>query len=108
MFVNFLDYKLRKKGGVLVEVGRFFPSSKLCSCCGHKYKELTLSERIWTCENCSTTHIRDEVAAQNIRTEGIRILGLGHSPRGDDIRLKTCLEQPSVKREPSFEQLTLF
>ena len=73
MFLNFLDYKLKKKGGVLVEVNRFFPSSKLCSCCGHKYKELTLSERIWTCEQCSTTHIRDEVAATNIRTEGMRI-----------------------------------
>ncbi len=108
MFLNFLDYKLKKKGGVLVEVDRFFPSSKLCSCCGHKYKELTLSERIWTCEQCSTTHIRDEVAAKNIRTEGMRILGLGHSLRGDDVRLETCLEQSSVKREPSYEQLTLF
>ncbi len=107
-FLNFLDYKLKKKGGVLVEVDRFFPSSKLCSCCGHKYKELTLSERIWTCKQCSTTHIRDEVAAQNIRTEGMRILGLGHSPRGDDVRLETCFEQSSVKRVPSYEQLTLF
>ena len=80
-FLNFLDYKLKKKGGVLVEIDRFFPSSKLCSCCGHKYRELTLSERIWTCKQCSTTHIRDEVAAQNIRTEGMRILGLGHSQR---------------------------
>ena len=107
-FLNFLDYKLKKKGGVLVEVDRFFPSSKLCSCCGHKYKELALSERIWTCKQCSTTHIRDEVAAQNIRTEGMRILGLGHSPRGDDVRLETCFEQSSVKRVPSYEQLTLF
>ena len=103
-FLNFLDYKLKKKGGVLVEVDRFFPSSKLCSCCGHKYQELTLSERIWTCEQCSTTHIRDEVAAKNIRREGMRILGLGQSPRGDDVRLKTCFEQLSVKREPSYEQ----
>lgn len=124
-FLNFLDYKLKKKGGVLVEIDRFFPSSKLCSCCGHKYQELTLSERIWTCDNCSTIHIRDEVAAQNIRTEGMRIFGcaetpnsfrlvprtpegLGHSPRGDDIRLETCPKQLPVKREPSFEQLTLF
>lgn len=91
MFLNFLDYKLKKKGGVLVEIDRFFPSSKLCSHCGHKYQELTLSERVWTCEHCSTTHIRDEVAATNIRTEGIRLLGLGHSPRGDDVRLEARL-----------------
>lgn len=107
-FLNFLDYKLKKKGGVLVEIDRFFPSSKLCSCCGHKYRELTLSERIWTCKNCNTIHVRDEVAAQNIRTEGMRILGLGHSPRGDDVRLGACSERLPVKRVPSFEQLTLF
>ena len=106
MFLNFLDYKLKKKGGVLVEVDRFFPSSKLCSCCGHKYQELTLSERIWTCEKCSTTHIRDEVAAKNIRTEGMKILGLGHSPRGGDFRLGACSKQLSVKRVPSVEQQT--
>ena len=110
IFLNFLDYKLKKKGGVLIEVGRFFPSSKLCSNCGHKYKdkELTLSERIWTCENCTTTYVRDEVAAFNIRTEGMRLLGLGHSPRGDDVRLGACSEQLSVKREPFYEQLALF
>ena len=108
IFLNFLDYKLKKKGGVLVEIDRFFPSSKLCSCCGHKYQELTLSERVWTCEKCATTHIRDEVAASNIRTEGMKILGLGQSPRGDDVRLGACSEQSSVKREPSYEQFTLF
>ncbi len=36
------------KGGVLVEIDRFFPSSKLCSNCGHKYQQLELSERQWT------------------------------------------------------------
>ena len=108
MFINFLDYKLKKKGGVLVEIGRFFPSSKLCSNCGHKYDKLTLSERVWRCEKCSTTYIRDELAASNIRTEGMKLLGLGHSLRRDDVRLGACLEQLSVKRVPSYEQLGLF
>ena len=92
MFLNFLDYKLKHKGGVLVEIDRFFPSSKLCSNCGHKYQELELSEREWTCEACHTKHSRDENAAKNIRLEGIRILGLGHSPHGDGVRLQTCSE----------------
>ncbi|WP_341460516.1 RNA-guided endonuclease TnpB family protein, partial [Fischerella thermalis] len=35
MFVNFLDYKLQRRGGKLIEIDRFFPSSKTCSCCGH-------------------------------------------------------------------------
>ncbi|MDJ0534790.1 MAG: transposase [Xenococcaceae cyanobacterium MO_207.B15] len=101
MFLNFLDYKLKHFGGVLVEIERFFPSSKLCSNCGHKYQDLQLCEREWTCEVCNTKHSRDENAAKNIRLEGMRILGLGHSHRGDDVRLETCFEQLSVKRVPT-------
>ena len=104
MFLNFLDYKLKHKGGVLVEIDRFFPSSKLCSNCGHKYQELELSEREWICSLCKTKHSRDENAAKNIRLEGMRILGLGHSPRGDDVRLETCARaivcEASTHREP--------
>ena len=92
MFLNFLDYKLKHKGGVLVEIDRFFPSSKLCSNCGHKYEELQLQEREWTCSACKTRLLRDENAAKNIRLEGIKIIGLGHSPHGDGVRLQACPE----------------
>ena len=92
MFLNFLDYKLKHKGGVLVEIDRFFPSSKLCSSCGHKYQDLQLSEREWTCSACQTKHSRDINAAKNIRLEGMRIIGLGHSPHGDGVRLQTGSE----------------
>ena len=92
MFLNFLDYKLKHKGGVLVEIDRFFASSKLCSSCGHKYQDLQLSEREWTCSACQARHSRDENAAKNIRWEGMRIMGLGHSPHGDGVRLQTCAE----------------
>ncbi len=108
MFLNFLDYKLKHKGGVLVEIDRFFPSSKMCSSCGHIHQELELKDREWTCSNCLTHHLRDENASRNIRVEGMRIIGLGHSPRGDDVRLGTCSEQLSVKRVPSYNQLALF
>ncbi len=92
MFLNFLDYKLKHKGGVLVEIERFFPSSKLCSNCGHKYEELQLHQREWTCQSCQTRHSRDDNAAKNIRLEGMRIIGLGHSPHGDGVRLQACPE----------------
>jgi putative transposase len=105
MFLNFLSYKLECFGGVLVEIDRFFPSSKMCSSCGHIHQELELKDREWTCSQCSTHHLRDKNASQNIRTEGMRIIGLGHSPRGDDVRLRTCSEQLSVKRVPT-ESLT--
>lgn len=108
MFLNFLDYKLKHKGGVLVEVDRFFPSSKLCSNCGHKHDQLQLKDREWVCPVCRITHQRDENAAKNLRREGIKIIGLGHSPRGDDVRLGSGSEQLSVKRVPSYKQLALF
>ena len=77
MFVNFLSYKLERKNGKLVEIDRFFPSSKKCSCCGHVIDELPLDIREWDCTSCGTHHDRDGNAALNIRAEGIRILSMG-------------------------------
>ncbi|GCL54440.1 transposase [Microcystis aeruginosa NIES-3806] len=74
MLLNFLSYKLDREGGKLVEVDRFFPSSKLCSCCGFKKDSLTLSIREWLCPEGNTYHDRDENAAKNLRAEGLRIL----------------------------------
>ncbi|MBU7584475.1 MAG: transposase [Nostoc sp. TH1S01] len=77
MFVNFIDYKLKAKDGQLVEIGRFFPSSKTCSCCGHIVDELPLDIREWDCPACKNHHDRDANASKNIRVEGIRILSIG-------------------------------
>ncbi|WP_322112009.1 RNA-guided endonuclease InsQ/TnpB family protein, partial [Aerosakkonema funiforme] len=74
MFVNFLDYKLKRQDGKLIEIDRFFPSSKMCSNCGHVVDKLTLDIREWDCPKCLTHHHRDSNAALNIRNEGIRIL----------------------------------
>ena len=76
MFINFLDYKLKASYGQLVEIGKFFPSSKTCSYCGHVLDELTLDIREWNCPSCGTHHDRDGNAALNIRNEGIRILSM--------------------------------
>jgi putative transposase len=73
-FTNFLAYKLERKGGKLVEVDRWFPSSKLCSNCFYQIGEMPLDVREWTCPHCNTHHSRDANAAINIRTEGIRII----------------------------------
>ncbi|ERT03569.1 transposase, IS605 OrfB family, partial [Lyngbya aestuarii BL J] len=77
MFVNFMDYKLRQKSAKLIEVDRFFPSSKTCSCCGHIVDSLLLNIREWDCLNCKTHHDCDSNAALNIRNEGIRIIHFG-------------------------------
>lgn len=71
--VDKLSYKAEWYGRTLVQVDRFYPSSKLCHDCGHKYKGLRLSEREWTCENCHIRHDRDVNAALNIRDEALRL-----------------------------------
>jgi putative transposase len=91
MFTNFLAYKLEKKGGMLVEIDRWFPSSKLCSNCYHQIDELPLDVREWTCCHCGTRHDRDGNAATNIREEGIRMLkvdGVSISADGGEVRPK--------------------
>ncbi len=76
MFVNFLSYKLEREGKVLVEIDRWFPSSKTCSQCHFQISQLPLEVREWDCPSCGTDHDRDENAAKNIRAEGIRMLAL--------------------------------
>ncbi|WP_306557922.1 RNA-guided endonuclease InsQ/TnpB family protein [Nostoc sp. 'Peltigera malacea cyanobiont' DB3992] len=91
MFVNFVDYKLNDSDGQLVEIDRFFPSSKTCSCCGHVVNELPLDIREWDCPKCKSHHDRDGNASQNIRTEGIRILSMdgGNPVLAESRRSKT-------------------
>lgn len=91
MFVNFLQYKLDREGKVLVEIDRWFPSSKLCSNCHYQIDELPLEVRAWICPNCGTHHDRDGNAAINIRAEGIRIisvLGTRTAADGGDVSPK--------------------
>lgn len=71
--VNKLSYKAQWYGRTLIQVDRFYPSSKLCHDCGHKYAGLRLSEREWACEHCGTLHDRDVNAALNIRDEALRL-----------------------------------
>lgn len=72
-FRTMLAYKLEEQGKSFVKVGRFFPSSKMCSRCGNVKKELRLDERVYRC-SCGLCMDRDLNAAVNIREEGSRIL----------------------------------
>ena len=76
MFRTMLDHKLTQQGKPgLVKVGKWYPSSQLCSDCGHKYAETKdLNIREWTCPECGVWHDRDVNAAINIRNEGRRLL----------------------------------
>jgi len=66
-FVEFLKYKAEWYGCNLLFIGRFDPSSKMCSNCGAINKALELKHRKWKCEECGITHDRDVNAAINIR-----------------------------------------
>ncbi|NEO24245.1 RNA-guided endonuclease TnpB family protein [Moorena sp. SIO4A5] len=106
-FVNFLSYKCEKEGKVLVEINRWFPSSKTCSNCHYQIKELPLDVRSWVCPSCGTHHDRDGNAAKNIRAEGIRMLsssGTGEvNARVEEVRPRrgrpSKLRHSSVKLE---------
>lgn len=81
-FQRQLTYKAEWNGGQIVQADRWFPSSKTCSSCGTKKETLTLSERVFCCENCGLTIDRDVNAAINLRNNtvsptGINACGVG-------------------------------
>ena len=75
MFTRMLEYKLADRGGKLVKIDRWYPSSQMCSGCGHIAAEVKgLGARVWFGDWCLEDHDRDENAAVNIRGEGQRLL----------------------------------
>jgi putative transposase len=65
-FRRMLEYKTLWYGSQVVMAPRFFPSTKMCSDCGHLLGSLPLSERAWACPACGVEHDRDENAARNL------------------------------------------
>lgn len=70
-FFRQLQYKCEWNGKNLIKIGRFEPSSKMCAC-GSVYRELKLSQRIWSCPACGRKNERDLLAAQNIKRFGLQ------------------------------------
>ena len=73
-FKNTLKNKAMMNDKFVIEVDRWFASSKTCHKCGYVYKGLTIGEREWTCPICGEHHDRDLNAAMNILIEGNKIL----------------------------------
>jgi len=87
--VRLLEEKAERYGRTVVKVGRWFPSSQLCSECGVKDGPKPLSVREWTCASCGTAHDRDVNAARNIRLEGRKVAAgqaETQNARGADVR----------------------
>ena len=69
-----LKYKAAWHDKELIEVGMFYPSSQLCSCCGHQNPALKdLKIRSWICPQCGAAHDRDINAATNILNQGLKL-----------------------------------
>ena len=96
-----LEYKAKMRGGQIIIVDRFFPSSKMCSSCGHILKELLLSTRKWVCPECGTAHDRDVNAAINLRNMAVSSTVSARGEEGSGRRRKTVVKPASVKREVS-------
>ena len=103
-FCNMIAYKSKEMNRTYLKISTFYPSSKLCYCCGYKNTTLKLGNREWECPNCHTLLDRDNNAAINILREGLKILSRdtdGRSGRDESLKpadtgLNTNLEQESV------------
>lgn len=91
-FTRQIEYKSGWAGRTYVEIGRFFPSSKRCSCCGFVKENMPLDVRSWECPECGTTHDRDVNAARNILAVGLTVLAFGDnvSDNGISVSLSSC------------------
>ncbi|MHA1137732.1 MAG: RNA-guided endonuclease InsQ/TnpB family protein [Candidatus Thorarchaeota archaeon] len=97
-----LEYKCQWYGSELVVVSRIFPSSKMCSQCGHRKKELSLSEREYHCEECGLVIDRDLNAALNLVAVS---LPETENACGEEVRLLAdpldLQRAASMKQEPN-------
>ncbi|MDH2409086.1 RNA-guided endonuclease InsQ/TnpB family protein [Streptomyces chitinivorans] len=81
-FVAMLEYKAARYGRTFVRIGRFEPTSQVCSACGVKDGPKPLHVRVWTCPACGAVLDRDINAAVNVA----RAAGLAVSARGALVR----------------------
>jgi putative transposase len=101
-FRQMIEYKAARGGRRVVVIGRWYPSSKTCSSCGHLLAELSLKTRHWPCPSCGTRHDRDVNAAKNILAAGLAVAGgnPGDACGADVSHSGTSRMRPAVKQEP--------
>ncbi|MDQ0604841.1 transposase [Streptomyces canus] len=81
-FINMLEYKAARYGRTLIKIGRFTPTSQVCSQCRTKDGPKPLHIRNWTCTACGAVHDRDHNAAKNVKTAaGLAVTACGAQVR---------------------------
>jgi putative transposase len=81
MITQMLVSKAERYGRTLVKIDRWFPSSKMCSCCGHINNAVVIGVKDWTCPACGVHHDRDDNAATNIKAVGHTVSAHGGTVR---------------------------
>lgn len=96
-----LEYKGEMRGGKIVVVDRFYPSSKTCWACGHILKELPLSVREWDCPHCHAHHDRDLNAAMNLANYAVSstVSACGGEGSGSVTRKRNRTKPAPMKQE---------
>ena len=87
-FIRYCTYKAERAGKTLVQISRWYPSTRTCSVCGEKTGPRgarDLGVREWVCPVCGAHHVRDENAAWNILLEGLRVLSETEDARWGDV-----------------------
>jgi putative transposase len=79
--VRQLEYKAAWYGRTLVQIDRWYPSSKRCHACGYVLDALALDVRQWTCPACGVRHDRDVNAAKNMLAVGLTVNACGETVR---------------------------
>ena len=98
-FVTMLEYKADWYGKNILKIGRFEPSSKLHANCGYINKDLTLSDREWTCPKCGELVSRDVNAAINIKSFALRNI-LSGTDRKNQGKLPTLVGALTLEAQP--------
>ena len=99
-FTRQLKYKSIWRDKELVQIGRFEASSKICSVCDWKNKDLKLSQRKWLCQECRTFHDRDINAAKNILRLGQDMSKVKPAEKSTAVFSFKKRQVGSVKQEP--------
>ena len=98
-FLLMLTYKAVMNDKQVVKIGRYYPSSKTCHCCGWVKEDLQLKDREWTCPHCGNTLDRDVNAAMNILQEGLRNTSAGTVDYTDGADVRPYQGQSAMKSE---------
>jgi putative transposase len=102
-FARQLVYKAEMSGARVVVADRWFPSSKMCSNCGHVHGGLTLSDRYWRCDECGVVHERDRNAAINLMRFAASSAVTACGKEGSDVGSRTAVNPASMKQESKRE-----